>query len=88
MQRKLGSQVVLLLENVVDRGLPRQKGWSARPIVHSSPWHVLTIRARGGAGGADTQNQQFWCLGGLFTTGVACGSTASSYAVAKEHAQA
>jgi hypothetical protein len=49
MQRELGSQVVLLLEDVIDRRLTYQEVGSTGPILHSSPWHDLTIRAlRGG----------------------------------------
>lgn len=58
MQRQLGSQVVLLLQNVIDRGLAHQEGMSSRPVLRSSSRHVLTLRALRGAGGLDTQNQR------------------------------
>jgi len=56
MEGELGSQVVLLLQDVIDRCLPCQQGRrSPCHALHSSFRHVLTVVAPGGLDAADTQ---------------------------------
>lgn len=55
MEGELGSQVVLLLKDVIDRCLACQQGRSPCRALHSSSRHALTVVVPGGLGAADTQ---------------------------------